>query len=165
MQLPGRFLQPGHGTGPAYALHTRPQFRFARGSTRLHAPPPPLPRVPVRPGLSASGLAWLPGPIPLALYLSGAGWLSGQALDDDFRIHPRTVFRPPWSALGALPLSAGLNALGDGPWALASLAIAACLLGARSRGPTVAAAPPSDRGDEARTLCATFMGLYFILPV
>jgi hypothetical protein len=119
-----------------------------------------------RRGLAALALAMLPGAVLCALYLTGAGWLSGEVLDDDFRIRPRTVFRAPWSALGAMPLSAGINALGPGPFVLAAVAIGACALGARSRGEARGETrADGERWDEARALCALFMGLYFILPV
>jgi hypothetical protein len=126
-------------------------------------------------GLAALALAMIPSAVLCGLYLTGAGWLSGHVLDDDFRIQPHTLFRAPWSALATLPTSAGLHALGGGPAVLAALSLTACLLAARAERAGHAPRKRAERAghaplkraepwDEAGTLCATFMGLYFILP-
>jgi hypothetical protein len=119
--------------------------------------------------LAALALAMLPCAMLCALYLVGAGWLSGEALEDEFRITPRTLFRPPWAALWWLPLSAGLDALGDGPWRAYVLAVLACAIGARA-----SRRPDTDAGDtgesrrsyavEAWALFAVFAGAYVLLP-
>jgi hypothetical protein len=116
--------------------------------------------------LAALALALLPLALLCALYLVGAGWLSGEALEDEFRITPRTLFRPPWTALWWLPLSAGLDALGAGPWRAYVLAVIACAMGARASREREGDSRDAGRSyqSEAWALFAVFAGAYVLLP-
>lgn len=115
-------------------------------------------------------LAIAPVALLLAAYLLAGGWLSGQAIVDEFRVDRPTVWRAPWVALFWLKLCSGLDALGHWP----AIAVALSLLAAWRAARAGAADPHTQNQDErtitalresvARSLPLVFFGLYFALP-
>lgn len=116
------------------------------------------------------GVALLPAALLVVVYLVAGGWLSGQVLDDEFRVRPRTLWSAPWASIYWLPLSSGLDSLGSWPWRIFVLALVAAFVGA----PATASAAVETRADgalephkykgEARLLAAVFCGAYLCLP-
>jgi hypothetical protein len=121
-------------------------------------------------------LAVAPAALLVALYLGAGGWLSGQVLEDEFAVRPRTLWSAPWASIYWAPLSSGLDALGSWPWRLFLVALVAAIFGARSteqpavallaeRSKTTGAArDPRAWSAEARLLAAVFCGAYLLLP-
>lgn len=121
--------------------------------------------------LARLALALAPSALLLVSYLSLGGWLSGQALEDAFRIRPKTSFRSPWAALRALPLASGLGALGGGALIAYLLALLGGALGAMhvtlDRDDRTQRSRPSRaerRTPEASVLAAVFVAAYVLLP-
>ncbi|MBL8682339.1 MAG: hypothetical protein JNK05_24435 [Myxococcales bacterium] len=114
-------------------------------------------------------VALAPAGALIVLYLVAGGWLSGQVLEDEFRVRPQTVWSPPWASLYWLPLSSGLDSLGNWPWRLFVLASLASFVGAPAT-----EVPKASRDEarldprawsvEARLIAAVFCGAYMLLP-
>lgn len=117
-------------------------------------------------------LSIAPAALLLGAYLFAGGWLSGVAIDDEFRVERRTVWRAPWAALFWLKLCSGLDALGQWP----AIAYALALLAARRAAKAGARDPnerPYNQDDrektaicewQARLLALVFFGAYLAMP-
>lgn len=112
--------------------------------------------------------AMVPAAAMIVLYLGAGGWLSGEALRDEFHIERRTLWHTPWGALYWMKLSSGLDALGALPfvaWAAANVAA--------WRASKATAGDPCEREAHAReqqqnerawVLAGTFFGSYLAMP-
>lgn len=112
--------------------------------------------------------AMAPAAAMIVLYLGAGGWLSGEALRDEFHIERKTLWHTPWGALYWMKLSSGLGALGSLPfvaWALAN--VAAWRASKASAGdPCEVETHARERLQDERAwaLAATFFGSYLALP-
>ncbi|MDP3276172.1 MAG: hypothetical protein Q8Q09_13315 [Deltaproteobacteria bacterium] len=109
------------------------------------------------------GATLLPAATLSVTYLVAGGWLSGQRLEDEFRIHPPTVWHHPLDVLRWIPLSSGLVVTGIFPLVCFAIVALGVMLGARATRHERTPSQPS-LADAPRVLVLTWVSLALALP-
>ncbi len=117
-----------------------------------------------RGALARLALAMAPAAALVALYLVAGGWLSGQALDDEFRVPRKTVWAAPWSTLYWMKLSSGLDSLGQLPAIAYALALWAAWRAAQAGELNTVTDKQDPREGFARVIAAVIWALFLLLP-